>query len=162
LLWRMNRKRLEIEAWRDSMLAVSGLLNDSLSGPAIELDQLTNDRRTLYSRVGREEQPDLLKLFDFPPPTNHSPARDVTTTPLQQLFVFNSSFVDRISTAVTATSGNESSAIRIRTAYQQLFQRLPTESEEAIGRTFLTNETPERWSAYVKSLLSLNEFLFVD
>ncbi len=162
LLWRMNHCRLDIEPWRDAMLDVAGNLNDAISGPALNLDLPTNRRRTLYGKIGREEQHDMLRTFDFPPPTSHSPARDLTTTPLQQLFVMNSTFVETQATAIAAGLADGSMDERMTTIYQRLFQRLPSDDERRIGTAFLTPASPERWRSYVKSLLGLNEFLFID
>src|SRR6202011_1306704 len=98
-LWRMNRRRLEVEAWRDAMLAVAGTLSLEPGGPSLDLGSPANGRRTIYGTVKRRELHDLLRLDDFPDPTTHSPARIPTTTPLQQLFVLNSPFVQQQATA---------------------------------------------------------------
>ncbi len=171
-LARMSRRRLEIEPWRDVMLAVAGNLDVTMGGPAAELDLPTNTRRTLYGKVGRDEQNDMLRLFDFPPPTSHSPARDVTTTPLQQLFLLNSEFVDSQSGKLTARlhadRPDSTSSEKIVACYQYLFQRNPSEVEIQLGERFLTlpdtTQTPgeRRWPLYIQSLFGLNELLFVD
>ena len=172
LLWRMNRRRLDIEPWRDAMLAVAGNLNDALGGTALSLDLPTNRRRTLYGKVGREEQHDMLRTFDFPPPTSHSPSRDLTTTPLQQLFVLNSSFVtgqaETLVARLNAEAADASPRDRLVRCYQLLLQRAPRDEELQLGERFLTDSTtggaigPNRWRLYIQSLLGLNEFLFVD
>jgi hypothetical protein len=171
LLSRMNRRRLEIEPWRDAMLSVAGNLDDRMEAAATELDQPTNRRRTLYGRVGRDEQNDMLRIYDFPPPTTHSPSRDITTTPLQQLFVFNSDFVEHQATTVAARLLEPTDATltqRIERCYQMLFQRPPRPSELQLGERFLTTTTEgdsrdlDRWRWYIQSLFGLNEFLFVD
>lgn len=170
LLARMNRRRLDIEPWRDAMLAVAGNLDDRMQDPGAELDQPTHCRRTLYGRIGRDEQNDMLRIYDFPPPTTHSPSRDITTTPLQQLFIFNSDFVERQSSLLAAQllSAAESTASqRIAHSYQVLFQRSPTPAELDLAVRFLAVDSTggsdqERWRWYVQSLFGLNEFLFVD
>ena len=80
----MNRRRLEVESWRDSMLAAGGTLRLELGGPAQELSDANNRRRTLYGIVRRTDLTDLLRLYDFPNPLAHSASRIPTTTPLQQ------------------------------------------------------------------------------
>src|SRR5581483_8615166 len=100
LLWRMNRRRLEVEAWRDAMLAVTETLSLEQGGPPRELAEPGNRRRTLYGTVKRRELTDLLRLHDFPDPTAHSPARVPTTTPLQQLYTLNSPFLQQESAAL--------------------------------------------------------------
>ena len=100
LLWRMNRRRLEVEAWRDAMLAVAGRLDPTLGGPSISLDAPTNRRRTYYAAVSRHDLAPLLRLFDFPDPNITSGGRVETTVPLQQLFVLNSEFMAQTARAL--------------------------------------------------------------
>ena len=171
-LARMGRRRLEIEPWRDVMLAVADNLDVTMGGPAAELDLPTNNRRTLYGKVGRDEQNDMLRLFDFPPPTSHSPARDVTTTPLQQLFLLNSEFVDSQSVKLTARLHTDrpdsTTSEKIVMCYQYLFQRNPSEVEIQLGERFLAvpdagqESAGRRWPLYIQSLFGLNELLFID
>ncbi len=68
LLWRMNRRRLDIEAWRDAMLMVAGRLDGKLGGPSLALDAPSNNRRTLYAAISRHDLAATLRLFDFPDP----------------------------------------------------------------------------------------------
>ena len=91
----MNRRRLEVEAWRDAMLAVSGHARPGARRPAPDLSDAKNHRRTLYGTVKRRELHDMLRLHDFPDPTTHSASRMPTTTPLQQLFTLNSPFLQQ-------------------------------------------------------------------
>src|SRR5262249_42871156 len=55
LLWRMNRRRLEVEAWRDAMLAAAGTLDHTLGGPSTALNSPDNRRRTFYGGVSRHD-----------------------------------------------------------------------------------------------------------
>lgn len=171
-LSRMSRRRLDVEPWRDQMLSVADNLDETMGGPALELDLGTNFRRTVYGKVGRDEQNDLLRLYDFPPPTSHSPARDITTTPLQQLFVLNSDFVERQSLALVARVEAErpgaSTPDKIQRCYELLFQRAAASEEVHVGEAFLKSAEGQaspgvsRWPLYVQSLLGLNEAMFVD
>jgi hypothetical protein len=166
-LWRMPRRRLEVEAWRDAMLAVSGELKGELGGPPQDLGDARNHRRTLYGIVKRRELHDLLRLNDFPDPTAHSPARVPTTTPLQQLFVLNSPFIQRQSAALArrlaaeAAGGTEA---RIRRAYALLFGRPARDGEVRRALDFLAGGqlAEARWAEYCQALLGSNEFLFID
>jgi hypothetical protein len=90
-LARMMPRKLEVEAWRDAMLHTTGTLTRTIGGAAISLDDANHTRRTLYGQVKRRELADVLRLHDFPDPTTHSAGRIPTTTPLQQLYVLNSS-----------------------------------------------------------------------
>jgi hypothetical protein len=168
-LWRMNRRRLEVEAWRDAVLAVSGSLEDRLGGPPSDLADANNRRRTLYGTVKRRDLNDLLRLYDFPDPIAHSPGRTPTTTPLQQLYVLNSPFVAQQSLALARRLQQEGSVEgRVRRAYVLLFGRAATDKEVKLAREFLTtgksgDAVPETvWQQYAQVLLGSNEFLFVD
>ena len=140
-LSRMSRRRLDIEPWRDAMLAAVGNLDDRIGGPATELDQASNLRRTLYGKVGRDEQNDMLRLYDFPPPTSHSPARDTTTTPLQQLFILNSDFIASEATIMSARIASDSRrndlGSKIHACYELLFQRHATDRELSLAKKYL-------------------------
>jgi mono/diheme cytochrome c family protein len=171
LLWHMKRQRLDVEAWRDALLAVSGTLDDTLGGPSQDLTAPANHRRTLYGAVSRHNLNNLLRLFDFPDPNITSESRPITTVALQQLFVLNSDFMveqaralaKRLETADTDDAG------RIRKACPLLYGRPATEREVRLGLEFLSapeEETPRpalsRWEQYAQVLLGANEFLYVD
>jgi hypothetical protein len=170
LLWHMNRRRLEVEAWRDAMLTAAGTLDPAVGGPSTDLSAADNRRRTLYGAVSRNDLNPLLRLFDFPDPNITSATRTVTTVPLQQLFVLNSEFMARnaraLAARLSATDG-PGDADRIRDAFLFLYGRPVTERELQLGLAFLRQ--PEdapgrltRWEQYAQVLLSANEFMFVD
>lgn len=170
-LWRMNRRRLEVEAWRDAMLAVTGTLSLVRGGPPQELSDPNNRRRTIYGTVKRRELNDLLRLNDFPDPMAHSPARVPTTTPLQQLFVLNSPFMQQQAAALVRrikTEAPESLEARVQQAYRLLYGRPATEGQVKLAIAFLKEGSPRdseqdtRWQQYAQVLLGNNEFLFVD
>jgi hypothetical protein len=167
LLWRMNRRRLEVEAWRDAMLAVSNTLDPAVGGPSTELADANNRRRTLYGFVSRHELNSLLRLFDFPDPNITNDERTVTTVPLQQLFVLNSEFMVRNAKALAArlNVSDKDDASRIRRAFQLLYSRPATEPEVHLGTAFLASAGSgplSRWEQYAQVLLSASEFLYVD
>jgi hypothetical protein len=163
----MNRRRLEVEAWRDAMLAVAGNLSLKRGGPSRELSEPGNRRRTLYGTVKRRELADVLRLHDFPDPTAHSPARVPTTTPLQQLFTLNSPFIRRQAAALArrlkaeVPGGGET---RVGRAYRLLYGRPPTAEEVNLAVAFLSEGqgSDAAWEQYAQVLLGSNEFLFVD
>jgi cytochrome c553 len=172
LLWRMNRKRLEVEAWRDAMLAVAGTLDPKLGGPSLDLNAPDNRRRTLYGAVSRHELNSLLRLFDFPDPNITAEKRTVTTVPLQQLFVLNSEFMVRNAKALAARLTKKTDVAdsdRIREAFVLVYGRQPTDRQLTLGLAFLNSGPGEdraasltRWQQYAQVLLGANEFLFVD
>ncbi len=167
-LWRMNRRRLDVEAWRDALLSVSGNLDPTVGG---ENAPLNGRRRTVYARVSRHELDELLRLFDFPDANVTSEARTVTTVPQQQLFVLNSEFV--IQQAKSLAQRVQDEAVdddqRIRRAFQLLFARDPSAEERQVGLDFLASANADAaeqkltpWQQYAQALLSLNEFMYVD
>ena len=163
-LARMPRKRLDVEAWRDSMLAVAGNLDSTVGGPPLDLGLATNQRRTIYGTVKRRELNDLLRLHDFPDPITHSPNRIPTTTPLQQLYTLNSPFVHSQADALVkrlkvAFPADEMG--QITEAYALLFGRKPTAEQLKLGMEFLQT-AGNNWQQYAQALLASNEFLFID
>ncbi|HUG69600.1 MAG TPA: PSD1 and planctomycete cytochrome C domain-containing protein [Pirellulaceae bacterium] len=168
LLWRMNRRRLSIEAWRDTLLSVSDRLTLRIGGPSIDPQEPDGRRRTAYSRVSRLELDAMLALFDFPDPNAHSPKRNETTTPLQKLFVLNSPFMVRQaeSFARRVTAAESANADRIRLAYRVAFGREPNSDELELGLTFLDGcdkaEEQAGWVQYAQIVLASNEMLMVD
>ena len=161
-LWRMQRRRLSVEAWRDSLLAVAGRLKSQLGGASIKPQEPDEQRRTVYSYISRLELDKMLAMFDFPDPNVHSEQRNQTTTPLQKLFVLNNPFVVRQAAAlaerVRGISGDE--VQRIDIAYRTLFARPPTDEEMQLGLAFLAEG--DRWPEYAQVLLVSNELLMVD
>jgi hypothetical protein len=167
LLWRMNRRRLEFEPWRDAMLAAAGNLDPRIGGVAMELHDQANRRRTIYGKVNRDDLEVVLRLYDFPDPASHSPARDATTTPLQGLFVLNGPFVKQQATALAerlVRDQPDSVEARVARAYERLFSRPPDEDELQLASEFLGSAPadPKSWKLYLQSLLGSNEFMFVD
>jgi hypothetical protein len=165
-LWRMNRRRLDVEAWRDAMLSVSGQLDETIGGPSLDLDDPDNRRRTLYAKISRHDLNSLLRLFDYPDPNVTSGSRSETTVPLQQLFVLNSDFVVRQARALAdrLTNGDAEAADQIRKAFELAYGRPATDREVDLGLKFLDAASGELspWEQYAQVLLSANEFLYVD
>lgn len=158
-------RRLDIEQWRDAILMVTGSINFEIGGKPTELSVTDNNRRTLYGLVRRRELSDILRLNDFPDPLTHSPNRSPTTTPLQQLFVLNSPFMQQQSAALVARLEREAPASdhsKIELAHRILFSRPATEGEVELGLQFVRGSSKEAWQQYAQVLLGSNEFLFVD
>lgn len=169
LLWRMNRRRLEIEPWRDSLLSVSGELDVTFGGPSIDLNKGDNRRRTLYGFISRHRLDELLRLFDFPDPSITSASRVVTTVPLQQLFVLNSEFMaQRARALVQRLDASDAMADeeKVQRVYMLLFGRAADDQELQTAIGFISTESEKeklsRWEQYALALLSTNEFLYLD
>ncbi len=163
LLWRANlQQRLDAEALRDALLAVSGQLDATMGGPSLPLAD-TNRRRTIYAQIGRTKLDPVLALFDFPNPNATSEQRMVTVGPMQRLYFMNNSFVAQQAKALAdrmAASGGDARA-RVTLAYRLLFARVPTDSELKLGLTFLENNR-DSWPQYTQVLLSSAEFSSVN
>jgi hypothetical protein len=167
--WRMNRRRLDVEAWRDSLLEVAGTLDRSLGGPAFELSDANARRRTVYARISRHELDSLLRLFDFPDANVTADQRTVTTVPQQQLFVLNSDFmiVQAKAFAARVQAAADSDPERVVRAYQIAFGRAPTDAEKELAVAFLEAQSRENdkltnWEQYAQALLASNEMLYID
>ncbi|HWE51141.1 MAG TPA: PSD1 and planctomycete cytochrome C domain-containing protein [Bryobacteraceae bacterium] len=138
--WRANRKRMDAEQIRDSILEVSGNLDNQIGGPSKDL---TPDftRRTVYGKVSRYKLDAYLQLFDFPAPNISAEKRFTTTVPLQRLFLMNSDFVqveaEGLAKRVAAEPDNKA---RIRKMYMLVYGRRPTEKEIQIGIDYLHTE----------------------
>ena len=163
----MNRRRLSIEQWRDAALFVSGGLSLS-GGKSLELDDPTNQMRTVYARISRLKLNDLLMQFDYPDANVHAERRSVTTTATQKLFMLNSPFVQKQASALAARLNEDAKASnggRVRHAYLLLFGREPEKGEVKLALDFLGKPpAPEmtRWEQYAQLLLASNEMLYVD
>jgi hypothetical protein len=165
LLRRANRRRLEYEALRDAMLAVSGRLDPALGGPprpdAVAPD---NRRRTLYARIDRLNPAGVARAFDVPDPNALSPARSQTVVAPQALFLMNHPFVRAAAAALVASlpAGADADA-RLDAVHRRVFARPLRDAERDAARAFLgAAPTPEDWADYVQALLLSNEFAIVD
>jgi hypothetical protein len=170
LLSRMSPIRLEVEPWRDAILSAAGMLDLKMGGASQELSAPGNVRRTFYGTVRRRELDDLLRLYDFPDPTAHSPARFATTTPLQQLYVLNSPFIGKAARALGERLRREVPGDpdgQVRRAYLLLYSRTPSPREVEAAHAFLkvqpgAEPSVEAWGEYLEVLLARNELMFVE
>lgn len=184
-LWRNNRRRLEFEMWRDAILTANGRIDLSLGGPPGLVDDPEFVRRGIFLRIDREELHPVLRMHDFPEASSHSPRREPTITPLQQLFVLNSPWFRQQADAMTHRILAASEESRLDLCFEILFARLPSDEERKLAETWLADrsEPPEqlggppaevseshlsndqaarRWNEYLQVLLGINEFFFVD
>src|SRR6185436_17267982 len=139
LMWRMNRRRLSVEQWRDTVLFVSGQFDRS-GGKSLELDDPNNFRRTVYGRVSRLKLNDVLMQFDYPDANVHGEKRSVTTTPAQKLFMLNGSFVIKAAKSLVArltAEGIEADEAKIERVYGLVFGRKPRADEMEMALDFL-------------------------
>jgi cytochrome c553 len=181
LLTRHNRRRLDAESLRDSMLRVSGQLDltaadgsiirhrDILVNLAGNLHQPSN-HRSVYLCYLRSSPPPELAAFDLPDFTAVTGQRNISTVPNQALHLYNNPFVieqaERLAANVTKKA--EDQKVRLHFAWQQVFAREATSEEienadEYLRLTQNDLESEEKaWSSLCHALLVTNEFRYVD
>ena len=162
--WRMNRRRLDAEAFRDSLLAAAGTLDRSTTGGESKtLTAADNKSRTIYSRVGRFRQDETMSLFDFPSASVTCEQRVSTNVPLQKLYFLNSDFVKAQAAALAArVSGRPDETAKVRELYRLALSRDASEREIELGLSFVKSSGDAAWAQLAQVLLSSNEFAFVD
>ena len=168
LLWRMNPRKLEAEAWRDSLLAITGELEREPGGPSSEAIW-NSKRRTLYIKISRSgdvfESDGFLRLFDLPSPAATSEKRVTTTVPQQYLFMMNSAFMMARSEALGNWMREQPGELpqQLHATYLRLYSRAPEPSEIELGSQWLgTISEPERWHRYAQVLLSAHELIQIQ
>ena len=143
LFWRMNRRRLDFEQMRDTLLVAGGEIDKTIGGSSVEITRAPfSRRRTLYALVDRSNLPAMYRVFDFANPDAHVASRYVTTSPQQSLFLLNSPFVIAQAKRFAATeSFAQATDIRrkIREIYLELFGREPSGHEIEVGEKFLSS-----------------------
>ncbi len=140
LYWRANRRRMDAEQIRDSILVASNTLDKKMFGPS---EELTDEfkRRTVYGRVSRFKLATYLELFDFPNPNITAEKRFITNVPLQRLFFLNSDFVySQAQKFVRRLYGEDTDEKKIAKAYRILYQRDVTPAELKLGLDYLAAE----------------------
>ena len=188
--WRMNRRRMEAEGLRDSVLAVAGTLNLTSGGPGIRAplepevrdlifteaevvdlwpedpDPHAHARRSLYLHRKRNVPYPLLNAFDAPDALMPCPERTVSTHAPQALVMLNSRFALGAARAFAASleaAGPDADA-RIREAWLRCYCRNPTPEELRTARTFVMTgggSEADRWTDLTLALLNSNEFVHV-
>lgn len=177
LLWRFPPRRLEAEAIRDGMLAVSGTLDAHAGGPSFLLHDVVREnvyhytpkesfgpaeaRRMVYAFKVRMEQDGVFGAFDCPDGSLVMPRRGASTTPLQALNLFNSAFTLQQADALAARAQREAGdgpAAAIARVWQLAYQRAPESGELADASDLVA---AHGLPALCRAVLNSNEFLFV-
>jgi hypothetical protein len=178
LLAHMNRRRLDAESLRDTMLSVAGTLKFEMGGATFPASLKTDvgfrfqaPRRSVYVPVFRSSLPELFEVFDFANPSLVTGRRDVSTVAPQALFMMNHPFV-RTQARHTAerllSDSRLEDANRIEHAYLQILGRHATEAEVMLSQQFLKSVTDltekgqvEAWTQMVQSMFSTIEFRYI-
>ncbi|HYE74304.1 MAG TPA: DUF1553 domain-containing protein, partial [Blastocatellia bacterium] len=145
LLWRMNRRRLDVEELRDSLLLVSNKLERQMFGLPVSAQAWPYTyRRTIYSFIDRALVPNDFRVFDFPDPNAHAASRALTTGPQQALLMLNSPFVIEQAKAVMQRPeiiSIKDARERIIKLYQLIYGREPSADEITLGAKFIVTQS---------------------
>jgi len=159
LLWRANRRRLDFEQMRDTLLSVTGELDETMFGrPGLITDD-ANHRRTVYGFVERQNIPAMVQTFDFANADTSTARRNQTTVPQQALFALNSAFMLARSDALSKRITDTEPSVRVTQLYDKVLGRTPMSTELEECQKFLTVGSME---LLAQVLLMSNELMFVD
>ncbi len=179
-MWRrQNRRRLEAEPIRDSILFLGGELDLTLGKIAANTEA---KRRAIYMPINRSALYEMFSTFDYVETANHIEQRSTTTVPQQALFMLNSPLVigqasslakDVLQNRSTSELGDERATIG--DIFQRLYSRLPADSEVIRAQKFLEDAKPKlasieneaerwekAWAALCATLIAANEFIYVE
>ena len=148
-VWHMNRRRLDFEALRDTILAIGGDLDLSVGGRPVRLDAEPYPlRRTVYGFVDRKNVPNMFQAFDFALPDLTTGKRENTIVPQQALFMMNSPLVVEQARNVVRRVDFKAQAkmeARIDLLYKLIYQRGPTDVEMQLAREYLSSDAATEW-----------------
>jgi len=177
LWWHYPSRRLEAEVIRDSLLAVSGLLDEKPFGPGT-LDE-SSRRRSIYFTVKRSKLMPMMVIFDAPEALSGMAERPTTTIAPQALHLLNSpqmrqyarAFAQRAFAQRAAGDDKTSTEEAVRRAYRIALAREATPAELREAADFLQEQMatypPDRrreaaLTDFCQVLMCLNEFIYVD
>ena len=181
-LWRMNPRRLEVEALRDAILAISGALEltPPSASPVMRIggkqvggkkgapDLRSSPHRSVYQPIVRGYVPGMFETFDFADPSQVIGRRDVTTVATQALFMMNNRFVieqagraaERLLSAAAADD-----AARVDLAYRQALGRRPSDEESKRALDYVKERSGSgknaAWTELYHALFASAEFRYV-
>ena len=178
-LWRMNRQRLEAEALRDAVLAVSGKLDLQMGGPSVQqflfkddhspvydyerfdVDSPASNRRSVYRFIVRSVPDPFMECLDCADPSLLTPKRNTTLTALQALSLLNNQFIVRQAEhfAQRLESAGADRSRQIELAYRLAFGREPSANEV---RKLAAYTDKNGIPSLCRVIFNSNEFLFVD
>lgn len=186
LFSRFNRRRLDVEEIRDSVLAIGGTIDETMGGTLqqgfgtdgensqdrLSINPEQHTRRTVYLPLRRANLPTLLNLFDFGDATTALGKRVATNVAPQALFMMNSGFLTDQTARIAKSLASESEASpaqRVEHAYWRVLNRKPAAEEVDAGLTYISSfqqkfkrpET-EAWQSLCRVLLASNDFIYVD
>lgn len=179
-LWRMSRRRLEAEEIRDSILHVSGAMDDTMGGPGFYLFKLErtahsphyeyhkfdprdskSHRRSIYRFIVRSQPDPWMTTLDCADSSQSTPKRNETLTSLQALSLLNSRFNLVMAEKFAARVAKEQGSMRqqISRAVRLVLQREPSDSELESLNDYARDHGMENLCRF---LFNLSEFIFID
>ena len=186
LLWRFNRRKLDAESLRDSMLMIAGRIDDRMGGPGFQdfviehpehsphYEYQRHDpedprscRRSIYRFLVRSQTQPFMAALDCADPSMIVEKRNETVTALQALAMLNNKFVfsmsahlaERVKAEVTLLSSGSTLTQHVNRAFRLAVGRFPTaEEEQALVLFAAEHGLP----LTCRALFNLNEFAFVD
>ena len=181
LLWRMNRRRLDAESYRDSVLQLAGNMDWRMGGPSdrqfnmskgvhvtptldyigFDPDATANHRRSVYRFVFRTVPDPLMQLMDCPDASQHAPKRESSVTALQALGMLNNRFLVRQSERLAKRLQREASTpeSQVLRLFELAYHRAPGQDEARL----VSQLAREHGLANAcRVVLNSNEFLFVN
>jgi hypothetical protein len=185
LLWYYPLRRLDAEALRDAMLAVSGEIDRRMGGPYVPTQRTADGsvvvdekhagacRRSVYLQQRRTQVATLLELFDAPSIVANCSARTTSTIPLQSLALLNSEFArarsDAFARRLERENGTDAEK-RITHAFRLVCGRDPSEAERTAARRFLAAQfqvygkdgSHRAWADFCQMAMASNGFLYVE
>ena len=173
LLSQARIQRIEAEAIRDSLLAVSGRMDFEMSGPGLPNNGTGEmQRRSVYLTIRRTALNPFLEVFDAPKPFTTAGRRDATNVPAQSLTLLNDRFVIECARTwadrIVAGNTDATPEARIRRMFATAFAREPAEREIAASRKYLEAASTEplmqnaaAWRDFAQSLFNAKEFIFL-
>ena len=182
LVWKWNRRRLDAEELRDSILATSGRLNSKAGGPSVmaeidpELikdlkrpqywvvtrDRTEHDRRTIYMIYKRNLILPFMQVFDSPDTLLSCPRREQSTHAPQALELLNGKLSNEMAIALADRLAKVRSTERVDYAWRLVTGRAPNKKELALSKAYLDDADPTAALEFALSLFNSNAFLYVN
>jgi len=183
LLWKANRRRLEAEEIRDTMLAISGRLNTKAGGPSVMVqidpelikdlkrpqywvptrDKKEHDRRTIYMIYKRNLILPFMQVFDSPDTLLSCARRDQSTHAPQALELLNGTVSNDLAVSMSKRLAELASARqRVDYAWRLAAGRAPNERERVLSMKYLDDPDPAAATEFALSLFNSNAFLYVN
>ncbi|MDF1738721.1 MAG: PSD1 and planctomycete cytochrome C domain-containing protein [Verrucomicrobiales bacterium] len=142
LLWKYNKRRLDLEQLRDGILEVTGTLSDEMFGRAVKiLEPPYSNRRSVYAFIDRQNLNPVFRNFDFSNPQETTAQRPTTTIPMQALFTMNSDFIQNQAANLAKKVAPQEDPIQHY--HRAIFATEPTENDRLLADSFFTSVESE-------------------